>query len=185
MTSLSYEAVSRLLSYDQHSGEVTWLPRPESAFQNYRAFRVWNARYAGKRGFTAVDAGGYYTGRIMGKTHYLHRIVWLIFYGTPPDKQVDHINGDRLDNRIVNLRSASHSENCRNSKSRSGATSAYLGVSWNTRRQKWDVRIKVGRTLASGGMFCDEIDAARAYDRMAAHHFGEFARLNFPLGTTV
>lgn len=180
MLPISRDAVASLMEYDHISGKLFWLVRPDDLFPNLRSSRVWNSRYSGKEAFTAVDAGGYKTGRVMGKTYYAHRIAWLLHTGKMPDGQIDHINGVRTDNRIENLRLATHSQNCRNSKSRSASTSPYLGVSYNTSRSKWEVRIKVGNRLLFGGMFSDEVAAAKSYDRMAAQYFSEFARLNFP-----
>lgn len=107
------------------------------------------------------------------KIFYLHREV----LGNPEDKIVDHITGDVLDNRKVNLRVCSIKENIRNSKSQEGS-SKYKGVSWSTERNRWQAGIKVDRKRISLGRFLKEEDAARAYDEAALKYFGEFARLN-------
>lgn len=100
-------------------------------------------------------------------------------------QQVDHINGNPLDNRRENLRVASRSQNQHNKGSivlRKGkpTSSIYKGVAWNKRKRGWWVAIAVNRKSIFIGVFKDEIEAAKAYDEAAKKHHGSFARLNFP-----
>jgi len=107
----------------------------------------------------------------------MHRVIM----GAGDDHIIDHINRDGLDNRRANLRLCTLSENARNTHSRKGASSAYIGVSWHKRSGKWLARLKVaGRDKYLGVFYC-EADAAHAYDAAARNHFGEFANPNFPL----
>jgi hypothetical protein len=93
--------------------------------------------------------------------------------------QTDHINGNGLDNRRVNLRPVSHSQNAMNRGMRSDNTSGFKGVTWDRKGQFWRVRIWVdGRNLVVG-RYDDPTQAALAYDEEARRHFGEFARTNF------
>lgn len=99
---------------------------------------------------------------------------------------VDHRNGDQLDNRRENLRFATQTLNTRNAAKhlRNGKSSSqYKGVSWNTKRRKWYVFIRVedGKKLYLGS-FKDEIAAALTYDDAARKHHGEFACVNFANG---
>lgn len=113
---------------------------------------------------------------------FLHREVLESVLGRPlePHEQVDHIDGDGLNNRCANLRLATRSENNRNSRRHKDNTSGFKGVSWHKRGQKWQARIEVdGRTLYLG-LFVDPAAAARMYDVAALAYHGEFARLNFP-----
>ncbi|MDE2434711.1 MAG: HNH endonuclease [Sphingomonadales bacterium] len=96
-----------------------------------------------------------------------------------PEKSmlVDHINGNRLDNRRENLRLATHAQNACNNAAIVG-TSARRGVSWHTSRGKWRATIKVDGRARHVGYFATEDDAAAAYDKAATDLHGEFARLN-------
>jgi hypothetical protein len=110
---------------------------------------------------------------------YLHR---LLLPGAPC---VDHIDGDSLNNQRANLRRCTHAENMRNVRPHEGRK--YKGVTYRSRNDKWEAYIKPpGVPQVYLGKFPSEEEAARAYDSAAVHHFGEFARLNFPaLGDTL
>lgn len=97
--------------------------------------------------------------------------------GAPDGVWVDHINGDPLDNRKVNLRLCDRTGNNRNSRSR-GCSSRFKGVCWNKNCRKWQAAIKVNRKSIHLGLFATEEEAAAAYDTAAKNYFGDFARLN-------
>lgn len=93
----------------------------------------------------------------------------------PEGYDVDHINGDRLDNRRENIRICTRTQNCMNSGPRKGS-SQYKGVSFHKQRQKWQAKLQ--QTYL--GLYECEIEAAKTYDRAAYQGFGEYAFLNFP-----
>jgi hypothetical protein len=93
--------------------------------------------------------------------------------------EIDHRNGDGLDNRRCNLRTVSHSLNQANRKASAGA-SKYKGVTWCKRKRLWQSRICVEGRSRWIGYFRDEMAAARAYDSAAIQAWGEYARPNFP-----
>lgn len=107
----------------------------------------------------------------------LHREI----IGAKPGEQVDHINGDSLDNRIENLRICTASENNSNRGNQKNNTSGFRGVTWNKQTQKFRACIWSDRKRFYLGSFDDPIEAAKAYDRKADELHGEFARLNFAL----
>lgn len=98
----------------------------------------------------------------------------------PGDMQVDHINGDGLDNRRSNLRLATCAQNQRNQRPQTGVSSRYRGVCWDKSSRQWHTMITVAGRRIFLGRFADEADAARVYDDAARLHHGEFARPNFP-----
>lgn len=104
------------------------------------------------------------------KSLYLHRTIM----NAPDGIEVDHINGDPLDNQRSNMRMCTHAENLRNQRPQTGGTSKHRGVSWCKRDARWQVHIKVNGKRLYLGNFTDEDDAARAYDAAAVQHFGEF-----------
>jgi hypothetical protein len=91
--------------------------------------------------------------------------------------EIDHINGDGLDNRRENLRHVTHAQNMRNQKSRQGS-SKYKGVSWTKSRQKWCAQIYRQGKLYWLGYYQSEKDCALAYNNAAVELFGEYAWLN-------
>jgi hypothetical protein len=93
-------------------------------------------------------------------------------------KQVDHIDGNGLNNRRSNLRTAIHQENLCNQKLRSNNTSGYKGVTWHKQVKKWLARIMVDGKRICLGLFDNIKDAASAYNQAAILHFGKFAKLN-------
>ena len=105
----------------------------------------------------------------------MHRAIMDLNYGDK--KQVDHINGNGLDNRRTNLRICTITQNRRNSAPFIG-TSKYKGVSWSNHKKKWRVQIFYGGRLKHLGYFDIEEIAAQIYNNAALKHFGEFARLN-------
>lgn len=107
----------------------------------------------------------------------MHR---LIVGGLKPGDEVDHKNGNGLDNQRHNLRVASRKLNLANQKMRFGNTSGFKGVRWYA--GKWVARIKCDGTRFHLGRFVDIKDAARAYDAKAMELYGEFARTNKSMG---
>ncbi|MBL0320720.1 MAG: HNH endonuclease [Alphaproteobacteria bacterium] len=107
---------------------------------------------------------------------YMHRYIMTAKAG----QEVDHINGNKLDNRKENLRLASHSQNCKNQAKPKNNTSGYKGVTKNKAGNNWIAQIKTNGKHLSLGRFENIQDAARAYDNAARKYFGEFAKLNFP-----
>lgn len=133
------QVLRNLLSYNPETGALTWRERGSEWFKSDRDRKAWNARYAGREAFTAV-VKGYRTGWILGKSHYAHRVILAMTNGEWPDT-TDHINGDKQDNRISNLRAVSHAENMRNLPTTSANTSGYIGVWYIVKRGKWGAQI--------------------------------------------
>lgn len=84
-----------------------------------------------------ITARGYVTIRISGKSYLGHRLAYLLTHGRWPIGEIDHINGNKGDNRITNLREVTRQQNTFNVARRSTNTSGYKGVSWCSRRKMW------------------------------------------------
>jgi hypothetical protein len=105
----------------------------------------------------------------------MHRFILGIY---DPSKKVDHINGDTLDNRRLNIRICTHAENSRNRGLAKNNTSGFKGVNWSKPYNKWEVRIKLNDKSIAIGRFSNLKAAAKAYNEAAKKYHGEFARLN-------
>lgn len=127
-----------------------------------------------------VTALGYVSVSIGGMKIPAHRIAWAYTFGEWPAEEIDHINGDKTDNRLDNLRLADRSQNCRNAGIRKDNTSGFKGVTFRRSTGKWISQIAADGRRIHIGVFHSAVDAAKAYDARAAELFGPFARLNFP-----
>ena len=119
---------------------------------------------------------GYLLVRYKGKTHVAHRIIYQMAEGfIPQGYDVDHVNGNRCDNRIDNLRVATRSQNAWNSCKRKSNTSGFKGVSWNSVAKKWQAQIMKFRKKINLGYFTTVEGAYAA--RLAAEKeiHGDFA----------
>jgi UDP-N-acetylglucosamine--N-acetylmuramyl-(pentapeptide) pyrophosphoryl-undecaprenol N-acetylglucosamine transferase len=132
----------------------------------------WLSRYSWR---ATGGESGYAVATIKGKKVLMHRLI----LNAPPHLLVDHYNGNKQDNRRCNVRLCTRSQNSRNVR-KSRGTSRFKGVWWDKRLRKWVASIRCRGKRIRLGVFTDEAEAARAYDRKAIELFGEFARLNFP-----
>jgi len=175
------EFISQLLTCDPETGKLFWLPRSPNMFSAGNSSseircKNWNDRYSGREAFTAINRQGYKTGSILNKLYKAHRVVWALHYSEDADRQIDHINGDRIDNRIVNLRLATNQENQMNRTKGVGIYSKHKGVTWDKGRGLWVAKIGINGKTLNLGRFSSECAAKDAYGRAANELFGEFAR---------
>jgi hypothetical protein len=122
------KSLAEWLKYEPETGKLFWAQdRGTRAVQNSEAF-------------CRLNNNGYFAGKIFEKSLLAHRVIWALVYGEWPE-QIDHINGNRVDNRLSNLRSVGSSENARNKKVRTNSSSGVQGVAFDARKQKWNARI--------------------------------------------
>lgn len=170
---LPFDVLSKLLRYDPETGVMFWLPRIRELFPSDWSWTVWNKRYAGEEAFTAVDGKGYRHGTIYGRQYRAHRVAWVLAHGDVEIEDIDHINGIRTDNRIVNLRAVSRAENLRNQRLKPSNTSGVTGVHWCKKSHKWIAQIVADGNATYLGAFnvkADAIAAREAANRLYGFH---------------
>lgn len=130
--------VRSILSYND--GRLFWIVSP--------GFSIRSGSEAG-----GVSEKGYRKVRIGGKKFRSHRLVWLMKHDSWPNEEIDHINGDRLDNRIENLRDVSRHENQKNTKRFENNKSGFTGIYWVAKNSVWRASISEGKKLVHLGHF--------------------------------
>lgn len=166
-TIITPELCRQLLRYDPENGYLYWRYRPRSFFPTQRAYLIWNGRFPDKRAFISRDRRGYFCGALLYRPLFLHRVAWAIVHGEWPD-QIDHINGDRGDNRLVNIRSVSAKENARNKGRYKNSISEVPGVHEGT-PGIWHARIahiRLGTYLTRA----EAIAARKAAEKVLGYH---------------
>ncbi len=160
---ITQNRLRELLSYDPETGLLWWLKTP-----------------MGRHHPITVPAGrtrkdGYNIICINYVRYYGHQLAWLYMTGKWPENEIDHINGKPSDNRWINLREATHSQNLANKKIEKGNISGYKGV-WLEQNNKYYCDVRFGGIKVRGGPF---LTAEAAYDlreAIAKILHGEFAR---------
>ena len=150
-STLTQKEVKRLFYYDSNSGELTRL------IDMGRLAKTGDI--AGSK--TETPWTSYLFVSIKNKSYAVHRIIWFYMTGEWPD-QIDHIDGNGLNNKWDNLRNVDCKENSRNQKIRKTNTSGVMGVYWNKQNQKWNPRIRVDDQLKHLGYYSDFNDAVAA-----------------------
>ena len=107
-----------------------------------------------------------------------HLLVWILIHGKYPDRELDHINNIRNDNRVGNLREATEKQNSWNRKGNKTSKCEYKGVQKIQNSKKWMARIGKDGIFYRLGSFVSKEEAAIAYNKKALELFGEFAKLN-------
>ena len=122
------------------------------------------------------DNCGYLVIKILGRYYAAHRLAWLSVFGEWPKEEIDHVNGDRADNRIANLRGATRSQNNRNTRLRKDNKIGLKGMSARP-NGRYQARIRIDKKTIWLGTFDTPEEANAVYASAAIHYFGEFARV--------
>ncbi len=127
----------------------------------------------------SIYNSGYKYSRLKGRRYRTHRLIFLMANKELPEL-VDHVDGDRLNNNISNLRGATPSQNTNNSKARHNCTSKYKGVSFNKQTKKWVALASLDKKSVYLGRFHDQIFAANKVDCFYREWGTEYNTFNFP-----
>lgn len=156
---LTADFVRSILDFDPATGIFRWRYNPNNP-------QAWNTRRAGQiAGGRGSRYGAVAIIRIAGPSYVAHRLAWLITHGEWPMDEIDHINGDPLDNRLVNLRIVTHSQNQFNKAKQSNNTTGYVGVVHRPRTQRsdlWEARISKDGKIVWQAYFTNPQEAAAA-----------------------
>lgn len=159
---LTHDLVKQRLVYDEITGVFTWRTN-------------WYKVLAGQiAGVEMPD--GYWRISIYRNQVLAHRLAWFYIHGAWPKGEIDHINGNRSDNRIVNLRVATRRQQLMNQKLLKRNKSGYKGVHFVKDVKKWNAQIKIDGKSTSLGFFDDPKEAHAAYVEAAERAFDKFAR---------
>lgn len=162
---LSHERLCAVLSYDAGTGELRWRLRTSN--------RVRVGDLAGQ-----VDRHGHRMINVDGLRYMAHRLAWFHYYGRWPENEIDHQNLISGDNRIDNLREATHTENVRNCVRRRNNKTGFKGVGRHSQApHRFQAQITVDGRPIYLGLFDTPEQAHDAYVAASAKYHGEFGRL--------
>lgn len=154
MSELSHKTLTEYLRYDKHTGEFTWIKRPNKNIHLHT------------RAGTLDKKTGYRTITLFGKRYSEHRLVWFYVHGEMPTNTIDHINQIRDDNRLGNLRQVTKSENQRN-KTRRDSRLDEIGIWWCKRRRRYVAEITLNGKKVYQRTFTDIDEAINARKQKA------------------
>jgi len=169
---LTKEYVNSLFDYDPDTGILTWKYR-----EDVKQIGNWNARFAGKSAGYIDTSDGLPRKRtvINGIGYYNSNIIWLWYYGSLP-LEIDHEDGDALNDRIRNLRAVTHIQNSMNKKKYKNNSSGIKGVKWHKASNKWMAVISVNRREIYLGIFNTIEEASIVRKQAEIQYYGEYVR---------
>lgn len=162
-TVLTIERLRSVLDYSPDDGRFRWKVHKDTFLR------------PGDLASTGTNADGYTSIRVDGVAYKAHRLAWFYVHGRWPTEQIDHINGERADNRIANLREAGRPENAKNRKRNVNNKSGFKGV--HPLNGGWAAQIRVNGNRHHLGTFTTPSAAAAAYREAAQRLHGDFARI--------
>jgi HNH endonuclease len=172
----SPELLRQLLRYEPKTGKLFWRERSRDMFSDggrgrHANAKTWNCQHAYKEAFTSKMNTGYHQGHVIDQMYLAHRVIWAIFFGYWPTNQIDHIDGNRANNAISNLRIVNAAENKRNARMTITNKTGVIGVTYRKEKDRYQAQIKVGRKSIHLGTFKDLASAAKAR-KIAERHYG-------------
>lgn len=163
---IAVEQLSRMISYDGETGGFAWKARTPDLFTRdlpAAYIAAWNTKYAGKPiALKFSKSRGYWSIGVCGRNYLAHRIAFALVNGRWPITAIDHIDGNRQNNRIENIREVTALENGRNTSLHKTNTSGIAGVCWYKAYGCWVATIRDGGRRRHLGYFKKKSDAAAA-----------------------
>lgn len=172
MMEVDINKLREMLRYNAETGRLFWKTRPLSSFATEHAGKVWNSHFVGAEA-GSIHTDGYRHVEIGRRKFLSHRIVWALVYGVWPEGFIDHIDHNRMNNKISNLRVVTRVENNRNASLRADNTSGAVGVRWHKNSRKWEARVGVSGRLHYLGLFAkfdDAVLARKLADQEVGYH---------------
>lgn len=157
---ITQSLLKEALHYDEATGVFTWMAARGRASAGHVA------------GTTCLN--GYIRIKVYGRVLFAHRLAWLYVHGEFPPDQLDHINHNKSDNRLSNLRPATRAQNQKNRFANSNSTSGRKGVVWSKKAGLWRSVACLNGKKHHLGYFHDPEAASAAYQEFARKHHGEF-----------
>jgi hypothetical protein len=167
------ELLREFLDYSPETGILKWRERDPHHFASPRLWRSWNTQFAGKD-VGWINANGYLATRIQGPSFLVQRVIWKLVTGNEPPEQIDHIDGNRINNRWKNLREIDAIQSAHNRGMHKSNKVGMKGVS--KRGNTYIARIHPRGEVVYLGTFKTPEEASKAYEEASKHIFGEFYR---------
>lgn len=163
---ITQKQLKQLLSYDPETGDLHWV--------SPTANRVHVGMIAG-----ATGTDGSIRIMLFRKYYLAHRLAWLYMNGSFPINEIDHIDGNRQNNRLSNLRDVTRKQNQENTRLQSNNSSGFRGVCWDSSNNKWKAYVTHNRRHHHVGLFSSPEDAALAAkgarDKLFTHHHTSYS----------
>lgn len=158
---ITYEELAEVLDYFPDTGDFIW--------KESRGSRAIKGCSAG-----TITPDGYVSIRVKGHIYRAHRLAWLYCFREWPEQFIDHINGNRQDNRLDNLREATKTQNSYNTKVHKDNGTGVKGVYYNKANNNYRAQIRYNGKTISLGSFKTIEEASEVYNKKAIEIHGEF-----------
>lgn len=176
MKTLSPNYLRECFDYDAATGALTWRIRPREHFKGGAGWHNFNNQFANRPAGLA-DKSGHIEVKLNGKGYQIARVIWAMQTGQMDFGLIDHIDGGPKNNRMSNLRLATHAQNARNRSHSSRNSSGVTGVTYHSQSGKWWARVTVGGKTHSFGLHKTVEGAAQVTYEAKQRLFGEYARV--------
>ena len=165
---ITREQLKEILDYDSSTGVFTWRETPNTKRNR--------SKIAGSPAYNRNKTHEYVKIKVCGKAYMAHRLAWFYTKGEWPKQLIDHINGDSKDNRIENLREATHCQNSHNRKGNRDSKTGYKGVYKHVKSDKYVAEIMYNGKRKYLGIFDTVEQAHEAYVAASKQHHAEYSK---------